>query len=241
MWKQIIGTAMGGHSAPSYANMYIAKKIDEQVEILANIMRNTNRGNLLFFKRFLDDILKVFQGTTKQLHELLNKMNEIHPTLKFTMTHTSVVGEALEDKCDCDLRSFIPYLDTSLSIENGRIEVDLLKKATDRNQYLLPTSCHPKSTTKNLPYSCALRIVRICTKNENRDKRLIELKEMLMKRNYNEGILDRAIEKARKTPRKYALRQIKQEQIKKGLFLLPNMIQECLQFKISKINTGDQW
>ena len=50
-----------------------------------------------------------------------------------------------------------------------------------------------------------------------------------MKREYNEGIVDRAIEKTRKTPRKYALKQIKQEEkMKKGLFLLRNMIQECL-------------
>ena len=42
-----------------------------------------------YIKRFLDDILKIFKGTTKQLHELFDDMNKIHPTLKFTMNHTT--------------------------------------------------------------------------------------------------------------------------------------------------------
>ena len=30
LWKQLIGVAMGIHPAPSYANIYLAKRIDEQ-------------------------------------------------------------------------------------------------------------------------------------------------------------------------------------------------------------------
>ena len=102
----------------------------------------------------------------------------------------------------------IPFLDTSLQIENGKIEIDLFRKPTDRNQFLLPSSCHPKSTTANLPYSSALRIVRICTTSETRDKRLLELKDLFLKRGYKENIIDKAIEKARKVPRKYALKRV---------------------------------
>ena len=58
-----------------------------------------------------------------------------------------------------------------------------------------------------MPYASALRIIRICTKPENRDRRLQELKELFLARNYNEGLVDRAIEKARKVPRKYALKR----------------------------------
>ena len=72
----------------------------------------------------------------------LEEMNKINPTLKFTMTHTSVIEEALEERCSCPNRNSIPFLDTSLSLEDGKIEVDLFRKPTDRNQYLLPTSCH---------------------------------------------------------------------------------------------------
>ena len=88
-------------------------------------------------------------------------MNKIHPTLKFILDHTTPEDEKEEDHCDCPNKKSIPFLDTSLSIESGKIEVDLYRKETDHNQYLLPSSCHPKSTTTSIPYSVSLRIVRI--------------------------------------------------------------------------------
>ena len=90
-----------------------------------------------------------------------------------------------------------------------KIDIDLYKKKTDRKQYLLPSSCHPKSTTKSIHYSLSSRIVRICTKEENRDKRLDELKELLLVRKCSENLVDRSTEKARKIPRKVALLKVK--------------------------------
>ena len=80
------------------------------------------------------------------------------------MAHTTGKYEPMEDRCKCEPCDSIPFLDTSISIEIGRIEVDLYKKENDRNQYLLPSSCHPKTTTQSIPYSLSLRIERICTK-----------------------------------------------------------------------------
>ena len=207
LWKQTIGTAMGSHPAPSYANMYLSKRIDNKIVSIAKKLQDEEKGTLKLFKRFLDDLLKVFIGTSKELHVLFDKMNEIHNTLKFTLNHTSIKNENINDRCNCEEKYSIPFLDTSLSIKNGKMEVDLYKKPTDRNQYLLPSSCHPKETTTNLPFSAALRIVRICTSPENRDFRLQQLKHLLLKRDYNEDMVNRAITKARNIKRKYALKK----------------------------------
>ena len=107
--------------------------------------------------------------------------------------------------------SSIPFLDTSISIENERVEVDLHRKKTHRNQYLLPSSCHPKSTSAAIPYSLALRIVRICTSQEKRDLRLKDLKELLLARNYPENLIDSSINKAKKIPRKVALFKVRKK------------------------------
>jgi hypothetical protein len=208
LWKQLIGVAMGIHPAPSFANIYLARRIDTAIRELG--MKYGENGNSAFilFKRFLDDLFKVFQGTTKQLHKLFDEMNEIHPTLKFTISHISPNLEAEEDRCECQPKQSIPFLDTLISIENGKIEVDLFKKETNRNQYLLPSSCHPKATSKAIPFSLSLRIVRICTKKNQRDQRLSELKELLLARQYPEQLIDAAQNKARKIPRKIALRKV---------------------------------
>ena len=221
LWKQLIGVAMGIHPAPSFANLYLARRIDKYISELGYKYGTDGRSAFLIFKRFLDDIFKIFKGTTKQLHRLFEDMNKIHPTLKFTMAHTTPELESEEDKCDCEKTKSIPFLDTSISIENGRIEVDLHRKKTHRNQYLLPSSCHPKATTTAIPYSLALRIVRTCTNQDIRDLRLKELKELLQARKYPENVIDSAITKARKIPRKIALYKVrKKSEQKRPVFAL---------------------
>ena len=133
-------------------------------------------------------------------------MNKIHPSIQFTLTHTENKSESLEDKCNCEPISAVPFLDTLCSIENTKIEVDLYRKESDRNQYLLLNSCHPRAVTRNIPFSLGLRIVRICTNYENRIKRLKELKVLLTERGYKEQMIDQAIERASKIPRKHALK-----------------------------------
>ena len=221
LWKQLIGVAMGIHPAPSFANIYLARRLDTLISRLAEKYGEQGKSSFLIFKRFLDDLFQIFKGTTKQLHSLYDEINEIHPTLKFTMTHTSVENERPEDRCTCEPISSIPFLDTLLSIENGRVIVDLYKKPSDRNQYLLPSSCHPETTTKAIPFSLSLRIVRICSKPNDRDKRLAELKELLLARNYPEDLINRSIEKARKIPRKVALLKVQKKTSESGsVFIL---------------------
>ena len=208
----MIGVAMGIHPAPSFANTYLARRIDNMIQKLAQKYGENNESALKIFKRFLDDLFQVFISTTKQLHQLYAGINQIHPNLKFTMMHTSIENESEADRCDCEKAKSIQFLDTSLSIENGKISIDLYRKKTDRNQYLLPSSCHPKTTTKAIPYSLSLRIVRICTKSEERDMRLNEIKELLLARQYPESLVDRAIEKAKLIPRKVALFKVKKKE-----------------------------
>ena len=118
--------------------------------------------------RFHLNAFLLFVGSTRELHQMLSQINQINPTIQLTMNHTSIENEPIEDKCDCEQKSSIPFLDTLISIEEGRIRVDLYKKETDRNQYLLPSSCHSKTVTKSIPYSLSLRIVRICNHADRR-------------------------------------------------------------------------
>ena len=91
------------------------------------------------------------------------------------MNHTSVLGEQEKDKCDCEPKSAKTFLDTLCSIKKGRIATDCYKKPTDRNQYLLPSSCHPKQTTLAIPSSLAIRIAIIYLDPNTKDQRLHEL------------------------------------------------------------------
>ena len=39
-------------------------------------------------KRFLDDIFAIYTGSIESLHKMHNELNKLHPTIKFTMSHT---------------------------------------------------------------------------------------------------------------------------------------------------------
>ena len=221
LWKQKVGAAMGSKPVPSYANIFMARILDRAIKNLGTKYNKDNIEAIEMLKRFLDDYFLIFNGTTKDLHKLLKEINEIHPTMNLTFNHTTVPGERPEDKCDCKEQSDIPFLDTLCRIEDGKIETDLYKKKTDRNQYLLPTSCHPKQTTNSIPHSLALRILRICSNPEKREQRLGELKSFLLERGYKSDRIEAAFKRVRRVPREAALRRVnRKDENKRPVFAI---------------------
>ena len=61
---------------------------------------------------------------------LFKIVNTLHPTIKFTMNHKTSIND--KEKCECKDNKLIPFLDTSLSIEECQIVVHLYKKLTDK-------------------------------------------------------------------------------------------------------------
>ena len=221
LYRQEIGCAMGTKPAPSYADIFMSRKIDNMITSLAQKYSRSNQSPLTIFKRFLDDIFSIFKGTSKDLHKLFDEMNQQHTSIKFTMNHTSSPNENEDDRCECQRQKSIPFLDVLCSIEDGKIKTDLYRKETDRNMYLLPSSCHPPHCTKNIPFSLCLRIVRICSKPEDREKQFSNLKTLMESRGYSEMTINRGIDRARRIPRKIALRRvIRKETDRRAVFAL---------------------
>ena len=202
---QEIGTAMGQKQAPHYSDIFMARRIDTQIKL---IVEKFNEGGIKYMKRFLDDIFQIFEGTTKELHQIFEAINKIHPNIKFTMSHTTVPAEDDKDRCECPPKKSISFLDTECQIKDGTIVVDLYRKPTDQNMYLLPSSCHPLTCVESIPYSLAMRIVRICSEPESRERRFEELKQMLLARDYRPAMIEAAIAKARAIPRHQALKKV---------------------------------
>ena len=209
LYQQLIGTAMGTKCAPNYSNIFMARKIDPEIIKLA-IKYGDGTFPIRLFKRFLDDIIMIWCGSVEKLHSFIDAINTINPSIQFTLSHTVVsTGLAITNcDCPCNKTTSLAFLDTSLSIQDGKVVVDLFKKPTDRNQYLLTSSCHPAHVTTNIPFSLALRIVRICTNPETRDKRLEEMKNLLIERGYRASIINGAIQKATSISREEALRKV---------------------------------
>ena len=92
-------------------------------------------------------------------------MNSIFPNIKLTAEYSY------------ETRS-VNYLDMKIFIDDqGYIRTDLYKKENKKNNYLLPSSCHPNHITKNIPFSLGYRALRIWWSEELLEKRLEELEE----------------------------------------------------------------
>ena len=102
----------------------------------------------------------------------MNFLNNFHPNLRFTATYDFATKT-------------VPFLDVLVTVKDGQIITDLYRKPSSAIQYLLPTSCHPGHITRNIPYSLAYRILRICSNAETMWQRLEELREMLLSRLYS--------------------------------------------------------
>ena len=137
------------------------------------------------WRRFIDDIFFLWRGTEEELEKFIKHINSQHEHIKFTATY------------DRQSRS-VPFLDVEVSIdEDGYIQTDLYKKPTSVAQYLMPSSCHPSHITRNIPYSLAYRLLRICSKKEKFEQRLEELRKDLFSRGYKPKIVHDAFERVK--------------------------------------------
>ena len=174
---------MGTKMAPAYANLFMGR-FEKQALEGAKIRPYV-------WWRYLDDIFMIWTGNEDELREFIEYLNDLHPTIKFTSEQSS---------------SSVAFLDTTVSIKDGKISTDLRVKPNDTHQYLLSSSCHPYHTKRSIPYSLGLRLCRICSDDTAFNKRYNELAEHLKKRGYKEKLILLEINKAKQVPRDQALK-----------------------------------
>ena len=103
----------------------------------------------------------------------------------------------------------VDFLDCTVWFDaDNKIQTDLFVKDSSKVTYLLPSSCHPGHITKNIPYSLAYRLKRICSRDSDLQKRLSELKSNLINRNYSKKVIDNAFQRVTLITREKALEKV---------------------------------
>ena len=69
----------------------------------------------------------------------------------------------------------INFLDVVAYKENKHLSTDLYTKDTATHEYLHAKSCHRNCIKRAIPYGQAIRIKRICSDENNLNRRLLEL------------------------------------------------------------------
>jgi hypothetical protein len=209
--KQKSGTAMGKRPAPPWATIFFAIHEGQFVPQFEEY--------LLFYRRYLDDIIGIWLAHPDPATNLAN-WNEFKATvgnfhgLEWTFTPLA--------------RSDVAFMDMSLSIENDRVESTLYEKKLALYLYIPPNSAHPPGVTAGLVMGNVLRIMQLCTKKQDIQSRLDDFLGRLLNRGHQLSTLlplfDKAVNNAnnylsRSDDEKLALATQKKQQAERRVFL----------------------
>ncbi|CAJ0921239.1 unnamed protein product [Ranitomeya imitator] len=168
-----VGTAMGSHVVPPYANIFMAFFEEKYV-----YTHNLYIQHSVHWKRFIDDVFLIWTGDEASLLQFFQDMNSMIPNLIFAIARDNYQ---------------INFLDTLVVVkEGGTLDIDLYTKPTDRNSLLYFSSCHPAHIKRSLPKSQIEHVKRIVTNPDVREQRISEMQTKFRDRGYPSTVLDRA-------------------------------------------------
>ena len=176
--KQIMGFAMGTKAAVSSANLVVGFLELKMFALLPSVYPKDLVDFIIrTYFRFLDDIFHQWLAKfdVSQFYEIFDGLDR---DLRFIFSTLSRESN---------------FMDINFKIVGTQLEMDIYRKPTDSCNYLNYHSCHPKHTRDNIGLSLAKRIVRIVSKD--RDKRIIELKNQLLARDYPVSSINYAFSK----------------------------------------------
>jgi len=163
-WLQLSGTAMGTPAACAYATISFGQHEN-------SVILNKYKNNLLYFKRYIDDIFGIWLPPTTQgnaiwsnFKEDLNNWGSLPWVIKNPTSETN-------------------FLDLTIKIINSKISTTTYQKPLNLYLYLPPNSAHPPSCLKGLITG---EIRRYWTQNSPEDFQSILTKfiDRLLKRGY---------------------------------------------------------
>jgi hypothetical protein len=121
-WQQKEGLAMGAPFSALLSEIFL-QFIEENY--ILNILTN---NNILGYYRYVDDILIIYDHISTNINTLLNKFNQIHQKLTYTME--------LENNQQINF-------DITISRTNNALEFNIFRKPTYTDTIIPYNSCHP--------------------------------------------------------------------------------------------------
>ena len=178
-FHQIKGMAMGKNFAVVGSNSTVVYFEFKMFALLPQIyLRDFVDYFVRNYFRFLDDIFHTWliNFDIKPFYKLIN---ELDPDLKFIF-----------EKLTTDIN----FLDINIKTFGNQLHFDIYHKPTNSFSYLKYNRCYPSQTKNNISLSLARLIIRIVV--DNRDFRLEEPRENLLKRNHQEKIINYSFAKS---------------------------------------------
>ena len=188
-YLQTHGTAMGTKMAVAFANIFMAK-------IEKEILRQSSIKPI-FWKRFIDDVISVWDTSRNAIEEFLLKANNFHPTIKFTAEISETETTFLNTKVYNGVRFN----------KDSILEVRTHFKPTGKFQHTNFYSCHPPGVTKGFIKGEALRLLRTNSSEITFEENMRNFSTRLKNRDYPATTVEKHLSEVIFADRKKALEQ----------------------------------
>ena len=169
---------MGACFSPSYAGLFMGKWEEDFVFHPHNVFKD----KILWWARYIDDILLWWNGSEDELLSFHSYLNNANSNVKLSL-------EFDKEK--------IHFLDLEISKdENGFLHTSLFRKETHQNTILHAKSFHPDPLIRNIPYGQFQRLRRICDDENDFKSKSKEMYDRFRERGYSPKVLDTALTRA---------------------------------------------
>ena len=180
-FRQASGTSMGSCISVYLANAYMFQ-LTKHLIPHRGLAAKSRTSWLLFFERFIDDLVLIVGDCSKQqIAELFAGIS--NDTISYTTTEPDVSA---------------PALDVQLSICQDTLQIvtEPYSKPTSKQTFLHARSTHPTHSINSLPYAQFIRLRRIASTEEAFKRHAAKLTDALILRDYPIKVIRQALARA---------------------------------------------
>lgn len=173
------GLAMGSPLSPILADIFM-HNFETSFIVNNPIFKNF----LIYYYRYVDDILILWSGNLQDLHEFASHLNTLHSTIKFTIE--------LENE-----NKQLNFLDLTISVTDNKHTFDIFRKPTDTGVVIDNQSNHPYQH-KVAAFHCYIeRILKIPLSTESFNRELMIIKQIASNHNFQHNLINKILTKKR--------------------------------------------
>ncbi|XP_050510523.1 uncharacterized protein LOC126887180 [Diabrotica virgifera virgifera] len=171
-YQQPDGLAMGSCLSPFLADVFMDHLESNHI---------TKNPEILHWFRYVDDILVLISGNSDSAHNLLHKINLIHPKITFTM--------------ELESSNSINFLDISITRLDDHFNFGIYRKPTQTDHVIHSTSNHPLSHKLSAFRSFIHRLNSIPLSTPEFNKELNIIKQIAVNNGYDPDIIHKLQQK----------------------------------------------
>ena len=133
--------------------------------------------NIVYYNRYVDDIIMIYNQTKITPQHILKQFNEQNKNLQFTLNE--------------ETNKQITYLDLKLTNDNGRIHMEIYRKPTSTDITINNTSCHPQEHKLAAYRSWIHRLLTLKLEDTAKNKELNTIIEIAQNNGYRKDEITR--------------------------------------------------